>query len=365
MLTPEEPTRARREKRPAVFPSKKWDQFVEQHPYGHFLQTSEWGELKSEHGWKSVRANLVNANAELLGGAVVLFRRLPYRLGTLAYVPRGPVVNWDERELAVAAVRTTAKLARSRGAIAMILEPGLLDTPSDRRTLQEAHLMEVDIHVQPRRTIWVNLDVEEEVDILALMKQKTRYNVGLAKRKGVTVRTGTNADLPMFYSMMQTTAERNVFSIYPLEYYQTFMRLFADAQHQKAALLIAEFEKRPLAMMIVAVSGKRATYLYGASDNDGRDMMPTYLLQWEAMRWARERGCVTYDLWGVPDEDEATLEAHFKDRDDGLWGVYRFKRGFGGQIVRHIGAWAQVFSPLRWWLYNQARVIRKTTGLSG
>ena len=133
--------------------------------------------------------------------------------------------------------------------------------------------MEVDIHVQPRRTIWVNLDVEDEVDILALMKQKTRYNVGLAKRKGVTVRTGTADDLPLFYSMMETTAERNVFSIYPLEYYQTFMRLFAETQHQKAALLIAEYEKRPLAMMMVVASGKRATYLYGASDNEGRDLM--------------------------------------------------------------------------------------------
>ena len=82
------------------------------------------------------------------------------------------------------------------------------------------------------------------------------------------------------------------------------------------------------------------------------------------MRWARARGCLTYDLWGVPDEDEATLEANFKDRDDGLWGVYRFKRGFGGQIVRHIGAWAHVYKPVQWWLYNQARKIKKTSGLS-
>lgn len=365
MLTPEEPTRARREKKPPVFPSNKWDRFVEHSPYGHILQTTQWGELKNEHGWKTVRASLVNANAELVGGSVVLLRRLPYGLGTLAYVPRGPVVNWDDRDLAIAVVRSTAKLARSRGAIALITEPGMLDTPSDRRTLQTAQLTEIDLHVQPRRTIWVNLDVEDEVDILALMKQKTRYNIGLAKRKGVTVRVGTADDLPAFYAMMESTAERNTFSIYPLTYYQHFMRLFASGQHARAALLIAEFEQRPLASVIVAAHGKTATYLYGASGDEGRDLMPTYLLQWEAMRWARERGCLTYDLWGVPDEDEATLEAHFKDRDDELWGVYRFKRGFGGQVVRHIGAWAQVYSPLRWWLYCQARRIRKTTGLSG
>ncbi len=364
MFTPEEPTRARKEKKPPVYPFAKWDMFVEQHPYGHFLQTNLWGELKSAHGWRSTRASLINPNAELVGGSIVHFRRLPYGLGTVAYVPRGPVVNWDDRELAASAVRSTSAIARKKGAIGMVVEPGLLDTPSDQRTLRDAHLFPIDINVQPRRTIWVNLDVEEEVDILAQMKQKTRYNVGLAKRKGVTVREGGPDDLPMFYAMMQTTSERNVFCIHPLDYYQTFMRLFGSSGAHLASLLIAEYDHRPLAAMIAVAFGKKGTYLYGASANEGRELMPTYLLQWEAMRWARARGCVTYDLWGVPDEDEAYLEANFKDRDDGLWGVYRFKRGFGGQLVRHIGAWAQVFSPLRWWLFTQARRIRKTSGLT-
>lgn len=364
MLTPEEPTRARKEKKAPVYPPAKWDAFVEQHAYGHFLQSTAWGELKSAHGWRSTRASLVNSSAELVGGAVILMRRLPYGLGIIAYVPRGPIVNWDDSDLANAVIRSTCKLARSRGAIGIVLEPGLLDTPSDQRTLLEARLMPLDMSAQPRRTIWVNLDVEEEVDILALMKQKTRYNIGLAKRKGVTIREGSAADLPMFYNMMQTTSERNVFAIHPLEYYQTFMKLFAAGSNRVANMLIAEYKGSPLAAMIVTAHGKRGTYLYGASGNEGRDLMPTYLMQWEAMRWARAKGCVTYDLWGIPDENEETLEAQFKDRDDGLWGVYRFKRGFGGQIVRHIGAWGQMFSPLRWWLWNQARHVRKSSGLS-
>jgi lipid II:glycine glycyltransferase (peptidoglycan interpeptide bridge formation enzyme) len=169
----------------------------------------------------------------------------------------------------------------------------------------------------------------------------------------------------LFFGLSQTTAERNEFSIYPLAYYQTFLRLFGRQGANQARLFIAEHEGRPLAAMVAVAFGQRATYLYGASSNEARDLMPTYLLQWEAMRWARERGCRTYDLWGVPDADEATLEADFKDRNDGLWGVYRFKRGFGGQVVRHIGAWAQVYAPARWWLYSQARRLRKTSGLSG
>jgi peptidoglycan pentaglycine glycine transferase (the first glycine) len=360
----EEPTRARKDKKPPAFPTAKWDAFVEQHPYGHFLQTAMWGELKQSHGWKAIRANVVNTSAELVGGSVVLFRTLPFGIGTLAYVPRGPVVNWDDHDLAVSVVRTTVKQARNHGAIGVILEPGLLDTPSDQRTLRDAHLAPIDLAVQPRRTSWVNLDVEEEVDILAQMKQKTRYNIGLARRKGVTVRAGGPDDVAAFYHLMHTTAERNEFSIHPLGYYQSFMQLFAFGNAHLASLLVAEHEGRPLAGVIVVGLGKRATYLYGASSNDSRDLMPTYLLQWEAMRWARARGCLTYDLWGVPDEDEATLEANFKDREDGLWGVYRFKRGFGGQIVRHIGAWASIFSPFRWWLFNQARRVKRTSGLS-
>ncbi len=96
-------------------------------------------------------------------------------------------------------------------------------------------------------------------------------------------------------------------------------------------LLLAEYEGRPLAALMVFALGRRAYYLYGASTDEERNRMPTYLLQWRAMQWARARGCLEYDLWGVPDEDEQTLEAQFETRRDGLWGVYRFKRGSAGR----------------------------------
>ena len=348
-----------------MFPATKWDAFVEQHPFGHFLQTSMWGEIKSQHGWRSLRSTVVNSSSELVGGSIVLFRMLPYGLGNIAYVPRGPVANWDNRDGAAAIVNATARLARNRGVIGLVVEPDLLDTPSDCRTLADCGLIPLDWHVQPRSTIWVNLDVEEEVDILSPMKQKTRYNIGLSKRKGVKVRDGTLDDIATFHQLSLTTAERDEFSIHPLSYYRAFMQLFGPAGANHARLLIAEHDGAPLAALVAVAFGRRATYLYGASSNASRDLMPTYLLQWEAMRWARDRGCRTYDMWGVPDEDPETLEANFSERNDGLWGVYRFKRGFGGQVVRSIGAWAQVYSPLRWRLYGWARQIRKTTGLSG
>ena len=101
--------------------------------------------------------------------------------------------------------------------------------------------------------------------------------------------------------------------------------------------------------------GQDAYYFYGASSNEYRNLMATYLIQWAAIRWAKSQGCTRYDLWGIPDADLTTLEAEFQQRRDGLWGVYRFKRGFGGQVVQSIGAYDYVYSPLLYQLYNLRR----------
>ncbi|MDW8394662.1 MAG: peptidoglycan bridge formation glycyltransferase FemA/FemB family protein [Anaerolineae bacterium] len=342
----------------------EWDAFVRRHPHGHVLQTQAWGKLKSLHGWEAIGVSVYPSQHHLIGGALILMRRLPYGIGKIAYAPRGPVVNWDCEREAHLVLRQVAEAARTAGAFALVIEPDLLDTAIDQALLTRAGFQAVDFSVQPRRTIWVNLDVDEEIDLLAAMKPKTRYNIGLARRRGVTVRVGSPEDVGTYYAMMRATAERDNFSIHPQAYYRDFLNLFALGERPMARLLIAEYQGQPLAGIIVAAVGERATYLYGASANVHRELMPTYLLQWEAMLWARQMGCKTYDLWGVPDEDEDVLEAEFEQRSDGLWGVYRFKRGFGGQVVRHIGAWVHVISPLRWRLFQLARTVRKTTGLA-
>lgn len=342
----------------------EWDAFVRKHPHGHVLQTQRWGHLKSIHGWNAASVSVHLPQRELIGVALLLMRRLPFGLGRIAYVPRGPVVNWDNPQHVQLVLARALAAARVNGAFALVIEPDLLDTQTDRAQLAQLGFMPLDFHVQPRRTIWVNLDVDEEVDILAAMKPKTRYNIGLARRRGVQVRMGTPDDADIFYSLLKTTAQRDGFTIHPFRYYRDFLELFTYGEQPPARLFIAEYQDKPLAAVVVTVVGERATYLYGASSNEHRELMPTYLLQWEAMRWARQCGCKTYDLWGIPDEDEQTLEAEFEHRSDGLWGVYRFKRGFGGQVVRHIGAWVRVIAPVRWALYQLARKLHKSSGLA-
>jgi lipid II:glycine glycyltransferase (peptidoglycan interpeptide bridge formation enzyme) len=201
-------------------------------------------------------------------------------------------------------------------------------------------------NIQPPRTIMIDIKGSEE-EILARMKQKTRYNIRLAQKKDVTVRPWD--DIEVFHQMMLLTGGRDGFGVHSLEYYRRAYELLHP--NQMGELLVAEYQGKPLAALFVARHGNRAYYLYGASTDEERNRMPTYLLQWEAMKWARAGGCEEYDLWGIPDEEEATLEANFEKRHDGLWGVYRFKRGFGGQLRRAAQAVDRIYSPLLYWAY--------------
>jgi lipid II:glycine glycyltransferase (peptidoglycan interpeptide bridge formation enzyme) len=302
------------------------------------LQTGEWGELKSAFGWEAVRVISGDCCAQ------ILFRKLALGF-TLGYMPKGPIISHQSSVISELFWAEVDENCRARRAIILKIEPDEWgDSPP---LLGEGPGVRSSPHnIQPLRTIIVDLNGSEE-EILARMKQKTRYNIRLAEKKGVTVRAWD--DVPAFHRMMLATGERDVFGVHSLEYYRRTYELFHPAG--MCELLVAEYEGRPLAALMVFGRGKRAWYFYGASSDEARNLMPTYLLQWDAMRWAKARGCEEYDLWGVHDENEATLEANFETRRDGLWGVYRFKRGFGGELQRAAGALDRVYNLPYYRLY--------------
>ncbi|MBN1979658.1 MAG: peptidoglycan bridge formation glycyltransferase FemA/FemB family protein [Anaerolineae bacterium] len=333
-----------------------WDRFVAACPNGHILQTTPWGTLKSRFGWSAERVGLA-CEGKLVAGAQVLYRRLPAALGRLAYVPKGPIVTWEDETQVKTLVAVLDRAARAQGAIALTIEPDLPNGDAHDKRLQALGFGPSPLDsVQPRRTIVVDIAPDEEA-VLGAMKQKTRYNVRLAARKGVTVREATEADLPAFHALMAATGERDAFGVHTPAYYETAYHLFAPRGW--ARLLLAEAEEEAVAAVMVFALPPRSWYFYGASSDAHREKMPTYLLQWEAMRWAKSLGCTTYDLYGVPDEDEEKLEAQFMQRSDNLWGVYRFKRGFGGKLVRSAGAWDRVYAPVRYRLYRMALSMRR------
>jgi len=306
-----------------------WNQFLTRHPNAHLLQTGEWGELKSAFGWKPIR--IVSGDS----GVQILFRKLPLGF-TVGYIPKA---NFDQSLLPE--IDSACKQNR---AIFLKLEPDSWD--NQKPETWNLKLRTSPHNIQPPRTIIIDIRGTEE-EILARMKPKARYNTRLAEKKGVTVRAWN--DIDSFHKMMLVTGGRDGFGIHSLEYYKSAYELLQPKG--LGEILVAEYEGKPLAALFVARSGQRAYYLYGASTDEERNRMPTYLLQWEAMKWAKTRGCEEYDLWGVPDEDEATLEANFESRHDGLWGVYRFKRGFGGELKRAAQAMDRVYNPLLYWAY--------------
>ncbi|MDP1546951.1 MAG: peptidoglycan bridge formation glycyltransferase FemA/FemB family protein [Anaerolineales bacterium] len=314
----------------------EWNQFLTKFPDAHLLQMGEWGELKKGFGWNPVRVVVENT------GAQILFRKLPLGF-TIGYVPKvssyqlsvGSEQFWNEVD----------SVCKKNRAVFLKIEP---DVWSEEFLIPHSSFLISKHNIQPPRTIIVSINDDEE-SILSRMKPKCRYNIRLAEKKGVTVRAWD--DVSAFHEMMTVTGGRDGFGVHSKEYYQRAYELF----HPKGTceLLVAEFEGKPLAALMVFAHGHRAWYVYGASNNEERNRMPTYLLQWEAIRWAKARGCEEYDLWGVPDENEETLESQFETRHDGLWGVYRFKRGFGGQLKRAAQALDRVYNPSLYWLYTK------------
>ncbi len=319
---------------------------------GHLLQTWKWGEFKSLHGWTAVRLSLPHGEFPRLV-AQVLFRRIgPI---SVAYVPRGPLAGELSAGEVAQFTRVVDDECRRRRAVAVLIEPETTDVP-----LRLGHSMlwkPNDALVQPRRTIKIAVHADDD-DLLARMKSKTRYNVRLAERRGVTIRRGGVRDVPLFYRLLQETADRDNFGVHDIRYFDDMMRVFGD----DAALLIAEFEGEPAAGLLGLRTADEAIYMYGATRTELQRHMPAYLIQFAAMRWARDSGCSSYDLWGIPAEDEMSStdeNGGTVNVRDGMWGVYRFKQGFGGEVVSYPGVFERVYLPplMRVWKMVRPNLI--------
>ncbi len=318
-----------------LLPLEQWSEFLTDYPGAHLLQSPQWGELKSSFGWQVERLSIEHT------GAQILFRRLPFGL-TLAYIPKGPIGEWLPTLLP-----ELDKLCRRRRAFVLKIEPDAISNPTLANRFREHGFISSPHMIQPRRTLIVDLGDDED-QILTHMHQKTRYNIRLASRKGVEVHAWS--DLESFGRMILETAARDRFGAHVPAYYKRAYELFHP--EGKCEIFVAIYEDQPLAALMVFIQGTRSWYLYGASTAQHRNLMPNYLLQWEAMRWARSRRCNQYDLWGVPDADLETLETEFTSRREGLWGVYRFKRGFGGELVRSAGAWDRPYNKSLYRIYH-------------
>lgn len=332
-----------------------WEQALRRLPNPHPLQSWTWGAFKSRWGWQAMPSLMTIAESswEPLAAALILKRPVPRTPFCILYVPRGPILDYNDRALRQQVLAQLEKVARRERAIFLKIDPEVVQawgeeeerpSPIGGRFIQEltrrGWRFSSD-QIQFRNTVELPLAESEEA-LLGAMKPKTRYNIRLAERKGISVRPGAPGDFPAIAAMYAETAVRDGFTIRPTAYYLDIWNAFYQAG--MAQPLLAEFENRPIAAVVLVRYGQRAIYMYGASTDQERQRMPNHLLQWEAIRWAKAQGAAVYDFWGAPDD--------FKETDR-LWGVWRFKQGYSGQVVRHIGAWDYPARPLLYWAYTR------------
>ncbi len=309
----------------------------------HILQS--WGALKAQTGWRAMRLMWRDPDGAPRAAAALLVRRLSAALPVaIAYVPKGPLLDWSDDVLIEAVLGRLEVEARQAAAIFVKIDPDVrADDASGERAmaaLRRRGWRASAEQIQYCHTLITDLTPDEDA-LLTAMKPKWRYNIRLAERRGVVVREGAVTDLSVFYAMYVETGGRDGFLVRPYAYYRNIWEHFLA--QGLGRLLIAEVEGRPVAGLFLFRFGPTAWYFYGASTGQSRELMPNHALQWAALRWAKAVGCTRYDWWGAPD---------VLDERDPMWGVYRFKQGFGGEFTPWIGAWDYPTNRLAYWGYT-------------
>lgn len=338
----------------------KWDVLVSSLPGTHVLQSAHWAKVKAMNGWHPMYLRWVDEFGNVIA-AVCVHRKLVPVLGRLGgmcllYAPRGPILDWEDGDLCRQVLNDLQQFAIKNHAIFLKIDPQVIlgkGIPDSETAVSEpTGEMVTNVlnkngwrysneQLQFKNTVILDVSPSEE-NILDRLKQKTRYNIRLAKRKGITIEQAADEDLHTLYQMYAETASRDGFIIRTRDYYLSVWRNLIKVRI--AYPLVAKYESQILSGLVLFVFGKTAYYFYGMSTDRMREAMPNHLLQWEAIRLAKSLGCENYDFWGAPD--------HF-NADDQMYGVYRFKEGFNGTIIRGIGAWDFSVLPGMYHLYTR------------
>ena len=323
-----------------------WNALALREPAFALMQSWEWGQLKEKLGWKAYRFGVRN-EGQLIAGAQLLLKSLPLGNFSVAYVPRGPIGKWVDPEIFKPLFQEIHHLASCHNAVLLKVEPPWMENMEDATILNQSGFRYTPCGNQPRATITVDLTPDLDT-IFSQMRKSTRRKIKDGPRKGLTTRIGTESDLKSFFELLDNTAQRAGFSIHPYKYYQNeFLSLDAEGH---SLLLFAYYENEPVAVNLSYSFGEHAGFFHQASASNTGNLNPNYLLVWEAIKLLKERGCRSYDLWGIPDEigDIVSEGEELPDysRRDGLWGVYKFKAGFSKNIVVFPGSYDYVYQRL-------------------
>ncbi|MET6998746.1 lipid II:glycine glycyltransferase FemX [Chitinophaga defluvii] len=358
----------------------------EVHKTAIIQQTAFWSEVKMKQGIQSSAFDFKVKNEDLFTGStggqyvaadlLILLQQIDDE-HTIAYVPYGPEIE-PARENQGLFLEELSESLRSYLPNKCIMIrydlaweshwaqdsdhydfKGNWNGPPEKKyqefrfnfNTQNWNLKKANSDILPSNTIFLNLK-DDKGNLLEKMKPKTRYNINLSIRKGVVVRKTGLEDLDIWYELYKQTANRNRIHLNDIHYFRTVLTARANDSCSPAEveLLLAEVDGTPLAAMFLVISGNRGTYLYGASSSTNRNYMATYALQWEAITTAQMKGCTEYDFFGV---------APRPDQNHPLYGLYKFKTGFGGELYHRMGCWDYPLHQEKYSYYIAAEMQNK------
>lgn len=330
-----------------------WDKFCSEHEHGHLLQSSRWGLLKQQTGWHAHRI-IVSDEERIRAGAQILTQK---RLGlAMCYVPRGPLFS-NDLIINHALVVALNNYAAEQNAIAVRYEPFV--TSNHQRTALLSKALTFTEHsvsesIQPQHTVMTSLvdpsngKALSDQQLLGSFSKGHRADIKKAERAGVTIRYGHGvADIATFSQLMQETGTRANFAVHSQTYYQHVWELFGTID--QGTLILADYNGQTIAGAFIVGGAGTVNYLYGGSRAEAFQHGANHLIQWSALRWARDQGYTQYDFWGIPyRKDEAPSSGEITS----MAGLIRFKKGFGGEEVSFMPAYTHILKPT---LYHLAK----------
>lgn len=345
--------------------SADWNSFVASSPYGDVLQCMEWGAVKRDCQPLPIS---IERNGALAATALGLLRKLPYSDRNMLYISRGPILDWSDENLTRELFQKIRDEAQKHKVAFIKVDPALPvgdgSTPVALRTLESIGFVpSPDAQnsfggTQPRYNM--KLDISAPLDdVMKTFHQKWRYNIRLGAKKGLIVQSDcTKDDLQIFHEIYKITAERDGFKGYSLAYFENLWD--ALVPQNLAKLFLVRHEEKVLSGAISFLLPPQCWYVFGASSNEGRNLMPNHAMQWAMMQWAKENDCTIYDFRGVHDvrqdpnyaEFDGDLQSALMGSSDGL---VRFKAGFNAQLVEYVGEWDWPLDKKWYWLWTKAR----------
>lgn len=317
---------------------EEFEAFVRSHPKGHMLQTYAWSKQKP---YWTFRGIIVRDNEGTIKGAMsVLIRKIPMTPYTLMYAARGPVCDIHDKEMLAELLQGAKALAKEFRSYVLKIDPDVkYEDVEFRREMRELGFILAPKapnfgNIQPQYVMRLDIKGLNEDEVMAKFKPKTRYNIRVALKKNVQVKICGAEAVADFHRIMVETGSRDGFMIRPESYFADMLKNLGD----DVRLYMAYTEEgEPIAGTIAVHVGNKVWYLYGASSNAHRNLMPNYLLQWEMIRWAIENKCDIYDFRGISGD---------LSEDNHLYGLYRFKSGFNAEFTEFVGEYRYVFHPL-------------------